>query len=127
DFPVIVYHHGSQSNSFENVAMAEYFASRGFVFVSSNFHLPFENKSFGLKPFDRYIAGEEEQSLQTVVEFAQSLSTSSAVFFIGHSMGAQMGLRTFDENPTIKGMVSLETTLEFKEDYEQIKEMWPEV
>ncbi|NTW25881.1 MAG: alpha/beta hydrolase [Lentimicrobium sp.] len=127
NFPVIVYHHGSQSNSFENFAMAEYFASKGFIFVASNFHLPYENSIWGLKPYDKLIKNEEEESLQTVLKFAQSLSNSSFIFYIGHSLGAQMGFRTFDNDSTIKGMVSLETTIEFAKDYEKIKEMWPEV
>jgi hypothetical protein len=126
-YPVIIYHHGSQSNSFENYAMAEYFASRGFIFVSANFHLPFENTIFGLKPFSQIIQGEEEQSLKTVLTFAQTLSNSPFVFFVGHSLGAQIGLRTFDLNSSIKGFISLETTIEFKSDDKKIKELWPEV
>jgi hypothetical protein len=126
-FPVILYHHGSQSNSFENFAMAEYFASRGFIFVAANFHLPFPNTPFGLKPFDKLIAGEEEGSLMTMLNFVQSLSSSSDIFFIGHSLGAQMGFRALDESTVIKGFVSLETTIEFKNDHQQIQELWPEV
>jgi hypothetical protein len=126
-FPVIIYHHGAQSNSFENFAMAEYFASRGFIFVSANFHLPYENTLFGLKPFNKLIKGEDENSLKTILRFARSLSSSPAVFFIGHSLGAQMGLRTFDHDTSIKGLISLETTIEFKTDFEKINQMWPEV
>ncbi|MCU0436663.1 MAG: alpha/beta hydrolase [Raineya sp.] len=127
DYPVIVYHHGSQSNSFENFAMAEYFASKGFIFVSANFHLPYENISYGLRPFSQIVKNEEEKSLNTILEFAKSLSKSSTVFFVGHSFGAQMGFRTLDQNKNISGMVSLETTIEFKKDYEKIKELWSEV
>ncbi len=127
DFPVIVYHHGSQSNSFENFAMAEYFASRGFIFVAANFHLPYEHTIFGLKPFDKLIQGEDEESLKAVVSFARSLSNSTSVFFIGHSWGAQMGFRAFDRDTTIKGFVSLETSIEFKNDSAVIKDLWPEV
>ncbi|MHC1775297.1 MAG: alpha/beta hydrolase family protein [Lentimicrobium sp.] len=126
-FPVIIYHHGAQSYSFENFAMAEYFASRGFIFMSANFHLPYENTIFGLKPYSKIIKDEDEQSLRNIVRFAQSLSNSTSVFFIGHSLGAQMGLRTFDQDTFIKGLISLETTIEFKTDHEKIKEMWPEV
>ncbi|MBE0640197.1 MAG: hypothetical protein IH598_16910 [Bacteroidales bacterium] len=127
DFPVIIYHHGSQSNSFENFAMAEYFASRGFIFIAANFHLPYEHTIFGLKPFDQLIKGEEEESLKAMVSFARSLSHSTSIFFIGHSWGAQMGFRTFDQDTTIKGFVSLETTIEFKNDSVVIKDLWPEV
>ncbi len=126
-FPVIVYHHGSQSFSFENFAMAEYFASRGFIVVASGFHLPYEETVYGLKPLNRLIKNEEEHSLKTIVKFAASLTRSKSVFFIGHSWGAQMGLRSLDNDTTIKAFVSLETTIEFKTDHEKIKEFWPEV
>ena len=127
NFPVIVYHHGSQSFSFENHLMAEYFASRGFVFIAAGFHLPYENKSFGLIPFDRIIKGEEEENLKSIMKFARKTSAHSSVFYIGHSWGAQMGFRTLDADSTLTGFVSLETTLEFKEDFARINELWPEV
>lgn len=126
-YPIILYHHGSQSFPFENFVMAEYFASRGFVFVASNFHLPYENTIFGLKPYDKIINDEEEQSLKFLLKFAKSLTKSKSVFFIGHSWGAQMGLRALDKDTTIKGLISLETSIEFPTDPEKIKEMWPEV
>lgn len=127
NFPIIIYHHGSQSNSFENYAMAEYFASRGYIFIASNFHLPYENTIFGLKPFSQLIKNEEEGSITTILKFAQSLNTSQPIFFIGHSWGAQMGFRTFNQNTNIKGFVSLETTLEYKTEHDELIEMWPEV
>lgn len=127
DFPLIVYHHGSQSFPFENYVMAEYFASRGYIFVTAAFHLPYENTVFGLKPFSAIIPGEEEENLKQLVAFSRTLSSSPSVFFVGHSWGAQMGLRSFCGDSSLKGMVSLETTIEFKEDPEKIKSMWPEV
>jgi len=126
-YPIIIYHHGAQSYSFENYAMAEYFASRGFIFIAANFHLPYENTTFGLKPFEKIIKNEEEQSLKNILEYAKSITSSKSIFFIGHSWGAQMGLRTFDLDTTIKAFISLETTIEFKTNQQQIKEMWPEV
>jgi hypothetical protein len=125
-FPVIVYYNGSQGHPFENFVMAEYFASRGYIFVSASFELQFGNSPFGMLPYERYITDEEEESLLTVVQFAKSLTRSTSVFFAGHSLGAQMGLRTFGQDSTIKGMISLETTIEFKTDDEKIKELWPE-
>lgn len=127
NFPTIVYHHGSQSFSFENHLMAEYFASRGFVFIAACFHLPYENTSFGLVPFDRIIKGEEEENLRSVLKFARRTITHTSSFFIGHSLGAQIGFRTLDRDTLLSGLISLETTLEFKEDFSQIKEIWPEV
>jgi pimeloyl-ACP methyl ester carboxylesterase len=126
-FPVIIYHHGSQSASFESFAMAEYFASRGFIFVSANYHLPYENTMFGLKPYSQIVKDEEEHSLKGIIRFAQSLSTTESIFFVGHSWGAQMAFRALGHDSIIKGLISLETTIEYKKDHEIIKEMWPEV
>jgi hypothetical protein len=125
--PVVVYYNGSQGHPFENYLLAEYFASRGFIFMVASFELQFPNMSFGMLPYERFHSKESEENLKTIIQFAQSITSSSNIFFIGHSMGAQMGLRTFGQDSTIKGMVSLETSIEFKTDYEQIKEMWPEV
>lgn len=125
--PVVVYYNGSQGHPFENFVLAEYFASRGYIFVAASFELQFGNTPFGMLPYERFHTNEYEESLKTITRFAQSITSSSNIFFVGHSMGAQMGLRTFGQDSTIKGMVSLETTIEFKTDYENIKEMWPEV
>lgn len=127
ELPVVIYYNGSQGHPFENFVLAEYFASRGFIFISASFELQFGNNPFGMLPYERYITNEYEESLKTITQFAQSITNSPYLFFIGHSMGAQMGLRTFGEDTTIKGMVSLETSIEFKSDYEKIKELWPEV
>lgn len=127
DFPVIIYYNGSQGIPIENFAMAEYFASRGYIFITASFELQFANNPFGMLPYERYITDEEEESLKSIMEFAKSLSSSSSIFFIGHSLGAQMGLRTFGQDSIIKGMISLETSIEFKTDYKKIKELWPEV
>lgn len=125
--PVIVYYNGSQGHPFENYLLAEYFASRGFIFIAASFELQFPNMTFGMLPYERFHSNEYEESLKTIILFAQSITSSSNIFFIGHSMGAQIGLRAFGQDSTIKGMVSLETSIEFKTDYEQIKEMWPEL
>lgn len=127
NLPVIIYYNGSQGHPFENFLLAEYFASRGFYFVAASFELQYANFPFGVLPYERFHSNEYEENLKTIIQFAQSITSASNIFFIGHSMGAQMGLRTFGQDPTIKAMVSLETSIEFKTDYEQIKEMWPEV
>ena len=125
--PVILYHHGAQSSPFENYLMAEYFVSRGYIFIAANFHLPYEQYNFGSRPYGAVQKGEDEAGLLNLLKFAQRVSSNAPVYFIGHSYGAQMGFRTFDDNTAIKGMISLETTIEFKEDTNKIKEMWPEV
>lgn len=126
-YPVIVYHHGSQSNAAENFLMAEYFASHGFIFVSANFHLPYPDVAYGLKPFNQLVKGEEEANVKMVYNFAKSLSSSTKIFYIGHSLGAQMGLRTFANDSSLARMISLETTLEFQSDTNKIKDYWAEV
>lgn len=127
NLPVIVYYNGSQGHPFENYLLAEYFASRGYIFIVTSFELQFPNLSFGILPYERFHSNESEDNLKTIIQFAKTITKSSNIFFIGHSMGAQIGLRTFGQDSTIKGMVSLETSLEFKTDYIQINEMWPEV
>lgn len=124
--PLIVYHHGSQGSAAENLAMAEYFASRGYIFVSANFHLPYPGQLFGLKPYNLLINGEEEESLRAILGFACSLS-SGPLFFAGHSWGAQMGWRTLKQDHQISGFVSMETSLEFQDDPVKIREYWPEL
>lgn len=127
NLPVVIYYNGSQGHPFENFILAEYFASRGYIFVAASFELQYGNSPFGMLPYERFHSNEYEESLKTISNFTQSLTNSSHIFFVGHSMGAQMGLRTFGQDSTIKGMVSLETSIEFKSDYNKIKEMWPEV
>lgn len=127
NYPVIIYHHGSQSNPAENYVMAEYFASRGFIFIAANFHLPFENTLFGLRPYAKIVQNEDEESLKTILAFAKSISTNPNVFYIGHSWGAQMGFRALDQETAIKGLISLETTIEYKNNPEKVQEYWPEV
>lgn len=127
NYPIIIYYNGSQGHPFENFLLAEYFASRGYIFIAASFELQFGNNSFGMLPYERFHSKEYEESLKTIVRFSKSLTSSANIYFIGHSMGAQMGLRTFGNDSTIKGMVSLETSIEFKYDLEKIKEMWPEV
>jgi len=128
DFPVILYHHGSQGISYENFVMAEYFASKGYVFISANFHLPFPNTSFGLLPYELEMENKHNQSsAKTLINFAKSISTGKSVFFIGHSWGAQEGWCFLNEDTLVDAFVSMETTLEFKTDPVEIKEKWPYV
>lgn len=127
DFPVIIYHHGALSHPAENYIMAEYFASKGFMFIAANFHLPYEDTQFGSRPYSQWAVNEDEESLRSLLAFARSISRNPHIFFIGHSMGAQMGFRAFGEENSISGMVSLETTIEFKQQDDQVLEYWPEI
>ncbi len=128
NFPVIVYHHGSQGMSDENSIMAEYFASRGYIFISANFHLPYPNTPFGLLPYHLEKESKHNQSTaKNVLKFARSITSRENVFFIGHSWGAQEGWCFLHEETLANGFVSMETTIEFKTDSFEIKEKWPYV
>ena len=122
DYPIIVYHHGAQGNSYENYLMAEYFASRGFVFISSVYNLAYENKDLGY-----YSEGFDFISMpKKTLEFARNLSTEPRIIFIGFSMGAQHGFLTLHDEINIEGFISLETTLEFFNE-DRYQERWPEI
>lgn len=127
-FPVIVYHHGNQGFAEENYLMAEYFASKGFVFISANFHLPYPNTSFGLRPWsveEKYTYNSSEA--KALLNFAKTISGKREVIFIGHSWGAQNGWTFLHNEPNVDAFISMETTIEFKSDENKIKEMWPMV
>lgn len=128
DFPVITYHHGSQGLSTENSVMAEYFASHGYIFVSANFHLPYQNTTYGLLPFELEKENRHDQrSAKTLVGYARSLTKHKKLFFIFHSWGAREGWCFLNEPNQADGFVSLETTIEYKNDPEVIQEIWPYV
>lgn len=121
DAPIILYHHGAQGLSDENFAMAEYFASRGYIFISANYHLPFEGMIYG------NASGIVDASSfpKTVTKFARQLTTSNKLYYIGHSWGAQDGFKYLHEDGWASAFISLETTIEFKDDTNKIKEYWP--
>ncbi len=121
DVPMIVYHHGSQGLSDENVAMAEHFASRGWGFVSANFHLPRADMPYGLHEG----VTDDHAALRAVIAFARSLTTSDDLFFVGHSWGAQVGWCSLREPGLARAFVSMETTLESKTDLNEIADKWP--
>lgn len=128
DYPIIVYHHGSQGLSYENSIMAEYFASHGYIFITSNFHLPYPNTIYGLLPYALEKENKHNQSsAKTLISFAKSITSNSKVFYIGHSWGAQEGCCFLNDSSFVDGFVSMETTIEFKTDTNKIKEMWPYV
>lgn len=125
-YPVIVYHHGSQGLSDENSTMAEFFASHGFIFISSNFHLPYPNMPFGLLPYDLEVKSKHDQSsAKAILQFARTLAKNKPVVFVGHSWGAQEGWCFLHEDNYADAFVSMETTIEFKNDSTRIKELWP--
>lgn len=121
--PVIVYHHGSQGMSDENVWMAEWFAENGFVFLSCNWHWPVEGAMYGTP-----IKWETDRSsIRTMLHFARRLNGGNKVFYIGHSWGAQEGWCTLHEPGLADAFVSLETTMEWKTDTAEVHEKWPAV
>lgn len=123
DQPVIVYHHGSQGFSDENVRMAEHFAANGFIFLSCNFHWPLEGRSYGYP----LVWKPDRSSIHTMLSFARQLARSNKVFFIGHSWGAQEGWCTLHEPGLADAFISLETTIEQKTDTAEVRDKWPHV
>lgn len=121
--PVILYHHGLQGLSDENFVMAEYFASRGYIFISANFHLPYQGQFFGMLESLSNAPG----FLKTTIEYARALNGNGQVYFVGHSWGAQMGWCHLWERGLSDAFVSMETTIEFKKDSNEIKDKWPMV
>jgi dienelactone hydrolase len=120
NYPVIVYHHGAQGLSDENFVLAEYFASRGYIVVSSNFHLPLSDKTYG-----HSLGGLQEavDLTKEVIDFAKTLSSSDEIYYIGHSWGAQVGLSFLFEPDWVDAFVSMETTLEFWSE-EKVSKNW---
>ncbi len=123
NLPVIVYHHGSQGLADENVLMAEYFGSRGYIFIASNFHLPYPEKQYGLHE----CLMDNPSAAKCVLDFAGYISPNGARYFVGHSWGAQVGWTLLQNYNAIDAFVSLETTIEWKTDTLEIKDKWPYV
>jgi hypothetical protein len=103
-----VYHHGGQGLSDENFILAEYFASRGYIVVASNFHLPFKNKIYGYEG----IVFDDTELPKSVIQFTKTLTISEQLYFIGHSSGAQVGFKFLYEDDWANAFVSLGTTLD---------------
>lgn len=123
DRPVIVYHHGAQGLSDENVWMAEHFAENGFIFLSCNFHWPLENAMYGTP-----LTWEPDRSsIRTMLRLARQLAKGNKVFYIGHSWGAQEGWCTLHEPGLADAFISLETTMEWKTDTAEVRDKWPHV
>lgn len=121
-FPVVIYHHGSKGFGAENYQMAEKWAKAGFLVLAADFHLPQPLWAYGLaEGIDSSMA-----SLRCLFAFAQRLAGKQAIYFAGHSWGAQQGWRFLAEDaPPIKGFISLETTLEYKTNAAEIADKWP--
>jgi len=121
-YPVVIYHHGSRGFGAENYQMAENWAKAGFLVLAADFHLPHPQWAYGLaEGIDSSMA-----SLRCLFAFAQRLAGKQAIYFAGHSWGAQQGWRFLAEDaPPIKGFISLETTLEYKTNAAEIADKWP--
>lgn len=120
-YPVIMYHHGTQGSSWENVWMAEYFASRGYIFISANFHLPYSKQVYGLVESTQ----NNLAKVKKLNSFAKEISVNKPVYYIGHSWGAQVAWCYLYENNWVDAFVSMETTIETKKDELEIKDKWP--
>ncbi|UKN02343.1 hypothetical protein K6119_02260 [Paracrocinitomix mangrovi] len=119
-FPVIFYHHGAQGLADENFIMAEYFASHGFIFISSNFHWPVKEKVYGTP----YNWNYDHPATRFISKYIQEVAGDNPSFYIGHSWGAQSGFSVLHEDLGFDAFVSMETTLEYY-DSVKVKEKWP--
>lgn len=120
-YPVIIYHHGSQGFSIENVAMAEYFASRGYIFIAANFHLPYNNQTYGLEESVK----ADYSRIKTLNKYARSIAGNNPLIYIGHSWGAQVGWCYLHEPNWVDAFISMETTIERKTNDAEIRDKWP--
>ena len=119
-FPVVYYHHGAQSTSFDNVVFCEYMASQGYIVVSSNYLWPVAGK--------RNIGGDDEiPDMAFVVREIKKLFDYRIPFMIGtgHSWGGQNLLLydTLKEKP-FRQIVAFHTTIEEKSLVEA-RDWWP--
>lgn len=107
-FPVVVYHPGYASSYFENYELCEKLASQGFYVVSSSFFA-----QQGSVPR----VGTFEDSLADLQYLFANLSQKREIDFhrrylIGYSFGAQVALAYAAMDQGLKGVVSLDSTLE---------------
>lgn len=121
NFPVIIYHHGTQGSSIENVAMAEFFASRGYIFIAANFHLPYKNQIYGLEESVK----ADFSAIKLLNNYARKMAGKNPLIYIGHSWGAQVGWCYLHEPKWADVFISMETTIERKTDEAEIKDKWP--
>lgn len=123
DLPVIIYQHGVQGMSDENHVLFEFMASKGFLVISSNYHLPFEGVDYG---WNKLVIDELEYN-ERILDLANAICPKSNKYLIGHSWGAQQSFRFLSKHNEISGFVSLETTLESKTDSAEVKDKWPQL
>lgn len=124
--PVVIYHHGAQGFPEENLELIRLLVHEGFVVLSANFQMPYPGLPFGSKPWQGQVPPNPLQGLAALLDFGHTLTTNG-VFVIGHSWGAQNGWMLLPGTELVKAFVSLETTLEFKEDSASIQTFWPEL
>ncbi len=107
-FPVIIYHHGAGGTYDDNALMCEYFASHGFVVVSSSFLECRDNTVFESGDWNASVS-----DLQSVLSFVQTLPIADGanIGLIGHSRGCQIGYAaTSSQYAPYKCFVGLDPT-----------------
>lgn len=124
--PVVVYHHGAQGFPEENLELIRHLCATGFVVLGANFNLPYPNLPFGSKPWQGAEPPDPTLGLAALLNFARSL-TSNKVLVVGHSWGAQNGWQLLPGSNLADAFVSLETTLEFKDDSLEVRRFWPDL
>ncbi|WP_191042167.1 alpha/beta hydrolase family protein [Spirosoma validum] len=127
-YPTIIYNHGGGGTANENAVLFEFLASHGFVVISCNYKYPADNE----QGFEYYFASKKFTyctDIEFVIQYSKQLpfTDPNRFYYIGHSFGAQQGLKLNQKgNRDIKRYILLDTTLE---DYslEAVTQMWPEL
>ncbi len=87
-FPVIIYHHGAGGTYDDNAQMCEFYASHGYIVISSSF-LQCQNNVV----FEAYDWNANVSDLHTILNYIHTIEYADHdnIGLIGHSMGCQMG------------------------------------
>lgn len=113
-FPVILYHPGLGGNLLENVALCEQLAARGYIVISSSFHVQQSWQDF-------FYCGAIANSLEDIDFLLSAVVPTipnadiTRIGLMGHSFGAHAGYAYLArENNVIDAFVSLDNSFDYK-------------
>lgn len=121
-FPLIIYHPGLGGSYEECSLLCTYLASHGFVVISSAFQSERENSLRIENDLSRSSA-----DLSFLIQHCASWENIDwpNIAIIGHSYGAEAALYTAANNPLIKAVVMLDSTLDYDEfSIDYVKRNW---
>jgi dienelactone hydrolase len=120
-FPVIIYHHGAGGTYDDNAQMCEYFASHGYLVISSSFfqckgNIVFEDTDWHSSITD----------LHAILQYTSNIENADInnIALLGHSRGCQIGYAAITGlNSSYKCFVALDPTWDGKT-YEKLYKDW---